>query len=341
MTNNKAQSMLIGKRGVELGTLDDLLRYAEHLSRSELCPAQFRGKAADLAVAIEYGLELGMSPLTAGRSIYVVHGRTALEEQASLALCRAHPDWEDGFITWEGEPDTDDFAAVYTIKRKGETQQSFRFSLRDAKRAGLNNPNYRKFPANMCGWRAVGLAIKFVFPDAVKGTMMVGEAASIPKEPAREVEVLPADLPQPLPPPAPEPQEPAPEPQKAPEVAAQEAYDRLQEPPAPPPKPKVAKKRGRPRKAKKAPEPQEPDFVFVAAPPAPANVNEVPGEAGDRLRGLVAEHKAAADTKRWLLDEILLCYESQKKSPPSIQDLSKMNKEELATELNRVRGIKK
>lgn len=82
----------IAKRPVPLGapqgTLDDAYRLAGNLSLSNLLPVGLRGKQNDVFVTLLYGQELGLQPMQAIQSIYVVNGRPTISAQLWVALAR-------------------------------------------------------------------------------------------------------------------------------------------------------------------------------------------------------------------------------------------------------------
>jgi hypothetical protein len=67
----------------------------------------------------------------------VINGRPAVWGDALPALCKASPVYDDIIETWEHEQDADLLTAVCIAKRHGSTPVTARFSVMDAKRAGL------------------------------------------------------------------------------------------------------------------------------------------------------------------------------------------------------------
>jgi hypothetical protein len=67
----------------------------------------------------------------------VINGRPAVWGDALPGLCKASPVYHDIIETWENEDEPDCLVAVCIAKRHGPTPVTARFSVMDAKRAGL------------------------------------------------------------------------------------------------------------------------------------------------------------------------------------------------------------
>lgn len=66
--------------------MDTAHRLAQRVCRTEMCPATYRGNPDAAMVAIMHGAELGLSPLAALQSIFIVYGRPTLESRTMVAL---------------------------------------------------------------------------------------------------------------------------------------------------------------------------------------------------------------------------------------------------------------
>lgn len=180
-------------------TFDEALRFAELAANSTLVPASYKGKPADVLLAVQLGAELGLSPMQAIQNVSVINGRPSLWGDAMLAVVRASPTCEDVVERIEGEGDA--MAAVCIAKRRGASPVEARFSVADAKRAGLWNKQgpWQQYPRRMLQMRARSFALRDAFPDLLRGLVAAEEAADIP--PARgpvvtgEAEETPATRP--------------------------------------------------------------------------------------------------------------------------------------------------
>lgn len=156
-------------------TFEEALRFCDVLCKSTLVPADYQGKPANVLVALQYGMELGISPLQAMRSIAVVDGRPMVYGDMVLGLIRS-----SGLLASIQEEIRTDAAgdvAVCTVVRVGDPRPVVRtFSEADAKRAGLTDKvNWKKYPKRMLQARARSYALRDVFPDVLNGLFIRDE----------------------------------------------------------------------------------------------------------------------------------------------------------------------
>ena len=59
-------------------TFDEAFRFANLIAESSLIPKEFQKSPANVLVAVQLGMELGISPMQALQNIYVVNGRPAI-----------------------------------------------------------------------------------------------------------------------------------------------------------------------------------------------------------------------------------------------------------------------
>jgi hypothetical protein len=100
-----------------------------------------------------------------------------------MALVQASPVCEDVEEFFEGEG-TPNPVAVCVAKRKGRKPVTAKFSVEDAKRAGLwgKQGPWSAYPKRMMQMRARGFALRDAFPDVLKGMITAEEAQDYPEE---------------------------------------------------------------------------------------------------------------------------------------------------------------
>lgn len=137
---------------------------ADGLTRTELCPAIFRGKPADAAAAIMKGFALGMDPSTALESIYVVAGKAALytRSMVSIVLAAGHEIW-----TEESTPES---VTVCGRRQGSEHVERATWTIQRAQTAGYtSNKKYRSDPQGMLYAKAAAEICRHIAPDALAG----------------------------------------------------------------------------------------------------------------------------------------------------------------------------
>lgn len=179
----------IGHKGVQLTTMDDMWRFAQAVSVSGFAPKGLE-KQESVFIALQMGLELGLSPMAALQNIAVINGRPGIYGDAALACVRAsglldkYEEWYevDGQILKTGSghfrnPTTDEVrnpscTAYVLTQRKGSDEIKVEgFSVGDAKLASLLGKSgpWTQYPARMLKFRARGFNLRDNFGDVLKG----------------------------------------------------------------------------------------------------------------------------------------------------------------------------
>tara|TARA_Y100001954_G_C15811519_1_gene605451 strand:+ start:1769 stop:2713 length:945 start_codon:yes stop_codon:yes gene_type:complete len=166
---------------------DPKMQFAKEIASSNLVPQQFRGKPADIYLAMSWGDELGLSPIQSLQNIAVINGKPSIYGDTMIALCRRHPEFEDIKETISGEGSAR--TAVCEIKRKGQSWYKSQFTMGEAAKAGLlNRPGpWKSYPDRMLKMRARGFALRDVFADALGGMISAEEAQDYPKSSIKDI----------------------------------------------------------------------------------------------------------------------------------------------------------
>ena len=161
-------------------TLTEAIALSKLIANSELAPKDFKGKPANVLIAMQMGAEVGLAPMAALQNIAVINGRPTLYGDGALAVVMTHPDYEWHKEKWQGEGDMK--TAVFEIKRKGHEPAISHFSVNDAKKAGLWSKDgpWKTYPDRMLKMRARGFGMRDKFPDALRGMAIAEEAMDIP-----------------------------------------------------------------------------------------------------------------------------------------------------------------
>lgn len=144
--------------------------YAKALAASDLLPAQYRGKPANLLWAISYGETLGVAPLTAVQSIHVINGRPTASADLIAGLVRraGHKLRVNG----------DDRRAVAQIVRADDPDFTFEavWTIERAQNAKLTGKDtWKSFPAAMLKARAITEVARAACSEILQGTIYTPE----------------------------------------------------------------------------------------------------------------------------------------------------------------------
>ena len=164
-------------------TLTEAMTFSDMLAGSSMVPKAYQGKPQDILVCVQWGMEMGLAPMQALQNIAVINGKPSVYGDAMMALVQASPVCEDieEYFENEGTPNP---VAVCVAKRKGRKPVTARFSVEDAKRAGLwgKQGPWQAYPKRMMQMRARGFALRDAFPDVLRGLISVEEAQDDPGE---------------------------------------------------------------------------------------------------------------------------------------------------------------
>lgn len=170
-------ALVIGKQfSLTPTSLTEAIKYSEIIANSDIVPKDFKGKPANVLVAVQMGAELGLSPLQALQNIAIINGRGSIWGDAALAIVQAHPAYEGHEEYIEGTGDQ--MKAICRIKRKGCDWHEQSFSIAHAKKANLwgKQGPWTNYPEVMLKMRARGFALRDKFADALKGLITKEEA---------------------------------------------------------------------------------------------------------------------------------------------------------------------
>lgn len=161
-------SLPLSRNGIQIQSMEDLFRFSKAVVAAGLAPKGFE-KAESVFVAIQMGLELGISPMAALQNVAVINNRPKFYGSIVLALVRSSGLLESIEEKIEGQGD--DRVAICITKRKGDPNfKRTTFSVKDARLAELWGTNvWKKYPERMLTHRARGFNLDDNFSDVLKG----------------------------------------------------------------------------------------------------------------------------------------------------------------------------
>ena len=189
-------------------TWQEMLDFANLVSKTEFVPADFRDKPGSVLAAWQTGHEIGLPPMASLKYIAVINGRTRIWGNAYWALVKSHPLCEYTRELPEHEALANGYGEC-TVKRKGDKDPVVaRFTKEMAEQAGVwggkgaDDEKRRKSvwflrPGRMLQWMARNLAGNDAIPEATLGV----EIAELAEDEPRDVtppQPEPLKIPQPI-----------------------------------------------------------------------------------------------------------------------------------------------
>lgn len=155
--------------------------------------------AAQLIMVMQAGYEAGMQPLESINAFYIVNGKITMYGDAVTAQVIKH-----GHTVEWGTCDGTEAEVTITRKDNGKSMTG-KFTIEMAIERGLTTYNdgkpnvfWRKFPANMLKYKALGEIVDFIVPDALHGAP-IKEVIEADMDPVTATIVAPRATPAPLP----------------------------------------------------------------------------------------------------------------------------------------------
>lgn len=155
-------------------SLTEAKELATTLANARTIPEALQKSPADVLAIVMAGSELGLAPMQSIRALVLIKGKPTLAADAMGALVKSRRDVCEYLVIKH----SDGTRATYETKRAGDpTPTVMSFTLEEAKTAGLNGDNWRKFPAAMLRARALSAICRAVYPDLLLGVYDPDELA--------------------------------------------------------------------------------------------------------------------------------------------------------------------
>jgi hypothetical protein len=180
---------------LRLTTWAELEHFADYVIESSMVPSSFwdkntkKPRKADIILAVQFGAEVGLTPMQSLSNIMVTNGRPTVWGDAvpglvnASGICLYINEWFEGT--------GDHFRAVCETHRKGRPSPvRAEFSVGDAKMAKLwgktgydGKPTpWVTSPRRMLQQRARGFALRDAYPDVLKGLLTTEEVMDYPED---------------------------------------------------------------------------------------------------------------------------------------------------------------
>jgi len=173
---------------MDFSRLDAAIECCKMIAKASFCPKDFRGKPEEVLCAIQYGMEIGLSPMQAIQSIAVINGKPSIYGDGLIGLCLSFSECE--YINEHFDEKT--MTAVCKVKRKGRPEVVSIFSKEkaiNAKLWGKDGP-WKTYPERMLQMRARGFALRDAFADRLKGIITAEEARDYPSREEKPINVV-------------------------------------------------------------------------------------------------------------------------------------------------------
>ena len=169
-------------------SIDEALKLATLAATAGLYGVKSR---EDAFIRMATGMEVGLTPWQAMRSIYVIDGRPSMSADLLVALCLRAKDVCERFHMEESTAEK----ATYVAKRIGQPDVRLTWTMKQAERAGLSTKtNWRAHPEAMLRARCAAALARLAFPELALGLYTpdeLGDAREMGKSPGTVITITP------------------------------------------------------------------------------------------------------------------------------------------------------
>jgi hypothetical protein len=151
---------------------------ATALSNSDLVPAHFQKKPANVLLALEFAHRNDIAPFAAMQSMFVVSGKVGMSAAMAISLARKHNVWKGLRYDVSGSGET--LAVKAIAKLHDDSEVSARVTMQQAHAAGwTRNAIYKSLPDLMLQYRAATFLIRTHFPEVLFGMQTMEELKDV------------------------------------------------------------------------------------------------------------------------------------------------------------------
>jgi hypothetical protein len=163
-----------------LAMMEKALKFSEIMAQADIIPAHYRGKTANVFIAVQSALRMNLDPMHVMQNTFVISGRLGMVSSFAISLANGSGLFDSGIsYKIEGKGDDLKVTAFANLKKSGR-EISYTITMREAIAEGwTKNAKYRTLPELMLRYRAATLLIRTHVPEVLNGMHMVEEIEDV------------------------------------------------------------------------------------------------------------------------------------------------------------------
>jgi hypothetical protein len=167
-----------GVSGLEM--MEKALKFSEIMAQADIIPTHYRGKTANVFIAVQSALRMNLDPMHVMQNTFVISGRLGMVSSFAISLANGSGLFDSGIsYKIEGKGDDLKVTAFANLKKSGR-EISYTITMREAIAEGwTKNAKYRTLPELMLRYRAATLLIRTHVPEVLNGMHMVEEIEDV------------------------------------------------------------------------------------------------------------------------------------------------------------------
>lgn len=167
-----------------VGNFRECYKLAQVISQTEIIPETYRGKPADVAIAIDMADRMNISPMMVMQNLYVVKGKPTWSGQACKALIQGCGKFRNVRTVYFGEKNADGRGCYLSAEWADGTKiDGPEVTIKMAKAEGWvsKNPKWTNMPELMLAYRASAFFARVNCPEILMGVCVESEPDDIEK----------------------------------------------------------------------------------------------------------------------------------------------------------------
>ena len=164
-------------------------KYAELMAKSDLIPSHYKGKPANVFIAIQTAFRMNIDPMHIMQNTYVIHGKLGMNASFAISLANNSGIFKSGIKYREEGEGKDLSVTAYAVVKKDNEEISYKFGMKQAAAEGYTTRTGNKYltmPELMLRYRAATLLIRTHIPEVLNGMQTVEELEDVTPDAAPE-----------------------------------------------------------------------------------------------------------------------------------------------------------
>lgn len=180
MENNEIQTVDYELSARSVKGMQAMMALSKSLAQSDIIPETFKGKPANVFIALDMAERMGAGPFAIMQNMYIVYGNPSFSSKFLIACFNACGRFTSIKYEFFGTPNTDGWGCkAYAVeKATGEKVASIDVTIQMAKAEGWydkKGSKWKTMPQLMLQYRAAAFLIKTCAPEISMGLMTTEE----------------------------------------------------------------------------------------------------------------------------------------------------------------------
>lgn len=161
------------------------LQIATQLAKSDLVPATYQNKPANIVIAMSMANRMDIDLFTVMQQLYLVKGKAVWAGSFCKTLIEKSNRFSDLDLVYFGTEGKDDYGCYLQATRKSDNKiiTGPKVTMSMAKQEGwLSNTKWKSMPEMMMGYRAMSYFARLHAPEALSGIYTEDEVIDIPSD---------------------------------------------------------------------------------------------------------------------------------------------------------------